>query len=312
MISSLVGNKTRISLVITLALTMALLVTLPAMAGTTTLDITSPVIGEYQINMVTAGADVTFAATNPGLDGVMYHFWVRGHDGNWRMEQYSDSNVCTLTNVKPGTYVADVYCWNEEALAEGQALAEARQVILVDSSVVFTEKSYNDGRITLTAQASNITGDPNYQFWYKDSEGWHCPANFDYSTRNSVSFEATTGQTYEVAVYAKDNDAMRHWKQAAAASGIVKAVVGDVTAKDLNVVIDQLLPGVLNITIPFADAQAKLGATPESTLVLAVQGKAPLELLYNAAVLDGAGGFFKAAVQGYTAAGIETGTVTLK
>ncbi len=239
------------------------------MAATTTLDITSPVIGENQINMVPAGANVTFAAANPGGEGVMYTFWVRGPGGNWKMAQESDKNVYTKTNLNYGTHVVDVYCWN----AENPALAQARQVILVDSSVVFTEKSFKDGKITLTAQATNIAEPVDYQFWYKDSEGWQCAQ--DYSVSNTASFAATAGQTYEIAVYAKDNKAIRHWKQAAAASdtyqvaaGFARITASDVTMKEgiagINFGVKVDFPaGVTNVKITKADG---LSITPAKAI----------------------------------------------
>lgn len=220
---SLVNCKKRFVLVIVLALTMAFLLAPPAMAAErTNLFIASPLIGENQTNMVTAGSNVTFVSAVPNVVGAMYTFWVNGPDG-CSLAQESASNEYTLYNAQPGTYTVDVYIWN----ATNRALAEARQVILVDSSAVFTENSYKDGKITLTAQAENISGDPLYQFWYKDSEGWKCPlepASFDYNTRNTVSFEATAGKTYEVAVYAKDKNADGSWKQAAAASKTILAL----------------------------------------------------------------------------------------
>ena len=93
---------------------------------------------------------------------------------------------------------------------------------------------------------------------------------------------------------------------------VLNPIVTEVTAEALNVIIDTVLPGVINITIPFADAQAKLGATTDVLLVLAVEGKDSLELTYNAAMLDGAGGFFIAAVQGYTDAEIKAAVVGVK
>ncbi len=220
---STANNKKRFALVIALALTMALLMALPAVAAErTTLDITSPVIGADQINMAPVGSSVTFVAAVPNAVGVMYTFWVGGPNG-WNLEQDTASNEYTLENVQPGTYTVDVYIRS----ATNPALAEARQVILVDSNVAFTENIYKDGKITLTALAANFSGDPEYQFWYKDSEGWKCPKepeSFDYNTRNTVSFEATAGQTYEVAVYAKDKNASGSWKQAASASKIIRAL----------------------------------------------------------------------------------------
>ena len=71
----------------------------------------------------------------------------------------------------------------------------------------------------------------------------------------------------------------------------------DVTADDLNVAIDQLVPGAYNVTIKLEDAQAKLdNVTEDSTLILNVPDKDPIELEYVAQ----RDGFFKANVQGYT------------
>ncbi len=223
MISSLFNNKKRFALVVALALTMALLVALPAMAAEETprtdLNITTPAIGTDEINMVTAGTDVTFEAVNPGAEGVMYTFWVYG-PSKWGdvAAQESDSNKFVLENVQPGAYIVDVYCRNEE----GAVLAEGRQALLVDSSVTFTSE-FKDGKITLTAQATNIS-EVEYQFWYKGSGDWTCEQ--DYSTANTASFAATAGQTYDVAVYAKNNNAERHWKHAAAKGDTVKAEAG--------------------------------------------------------------------------------------
>ena len=69
--------------------------------------------------------------------------------------------------------------------------------------------------------------------------------------------------------------------------------VDRITAEELNVDFQDLLPGVFNIIIPFADAEAALGATVESKLVISVSGKANLELEYNA----DRNGFFKGNVQ---------------
>ncbi len=69
-----------------------------------------------------------------------------------------------------------------------------------------------------------------------------------------------------------------------------------VTADDLNVQFVDILPGVFNVIITLADAQAELNVTETSTLVLYVTGKDPLTLEYYA----DRDAFFKPAVQGYT------------
>lgn len=82
-----------------------------------------------------------------------------------------------------------------------------------------------------------------------------------------------------------------------------------VTAADLNVVIDLVLPGVYNVSIAYADAAAGLtGVTTDSVLILDVAGKDPIELTYNS-VRDA---FFASAVQGYDEAEIEGALVTVQ
>ena len=85
-------------------------------------------------------------------------------------------------------------------------------------------------------------------------------------------------------------------------------ISGDVlTAEDLGVIVDDILPGVLNVTIPFATASELLGATEDSVLLLAIDGKAHIELAYNANI----NAFFQAAVQSYTEWEIRTAPVSL-
>ncbi len=85
-------------------------------------------------------------------------------------------------------------------------------------------------------------------------------------------------------------------------------VQDDVTAEDLNVDVVELLPGVFNVDITLADAQAELNVTETSTLVLNVAGKDPLRLEYSA----DRGTFFKPAAQGYSETEIRNALVNVE
>ena len=80
------------------------------------------------------------------------------------------------------------------------------------------------------------------------------------------------------------------------------------TAEELGVEVVLLLPGVFNVTIPYANAEEMLEATEDSSLILEVDGKDSLEFEYA----DDRDGFFKPAVQGYSEEEIKGATVTLK
>ena len=81
-----------------------------------------------------------------------------------------------------------------------------------------------------------------------------------------------------------------------------------IPAEELGVVIDELVPGAFNVAIPFAVAEQELGALKASTLVMAVSGKDPIELTYNA----DRDAFFKGNVQGYSEAEITGSLVSIK
>ena len=69
------------------------------------------------------------------------------------------------------------------------------------------------------------------------------------------------------------------------------------TFEDIGGVVDQIVPGVFNVYVSLADAQANLaGVTTDSIIVLTIPGKDPILLEYNA-FRDA---FFQASVQGYT------------
>ncbi len=69
------------------------------------------------------------------------------------------------------------------------------------------------------------------------------------------------------------------------------------TFADLGGVITQIVPGVYNLEIPFANAEESLeNVTKDSLLVLYIMNKDPIVLSYN----ETRDAFFKAAVQGYT------------
>ncbi len=91
--------------------------------------------------------------------------------------------------------------------------------------------------------------------------------------------------------------------------GASTSVLDPITAQDLNVTTDLLLPGVYNVSIPYNDAEAILpGITTNSKLILNVVGKDSLELEYNS-VRDA---FFKPSVQDYTEPEIKSAIVTVQ
>ncbi len=85
----------------------------------------------------------------------------------------------------------------------------------------------------------------------------------------------------------------------------------EITFEDAGGVVDDFgVPDVFNVYISLADAQDALGAgvTPDSTIILTVPGKAPIELTYFA----DQEAFFQASVQGYTENEINNALISLE
>lgn len=164
------------------------------------LSVTSPAVAQSPGNTVTVSA----AASDKG-GTAEYQFWVHGPDNVWRMVQnYSEKNTYTLTNMTAGSYVVAVYALDQHDVAAGlwQDAYYNDTVINVGSQVSLSmPASITLNSFTMTAAAVGLTR-PVYQFWVEDPHGiWSASGNYGGS-----SFRYTPQQsgTYHVVVYAKD------------------------------------------------------------------------------------------------------------
>lgn len=201
-------NLKRTSILVVLAFTMSLLMAFPAMAAGVGLTLDGQ--GNDVRKTFDVGENVNIATD------VWCDIWVK-QDGQYAWEGVSGPGQdVVLENVEAGAYVVDAIARDIDATA--------RSVFFVDSAVDFTAK-YENGEVTVTAEATNIT-DPYFQFW-KATAGqndWVAFGNPDaegnegyYGTDNTQSFTAEEG-TYEIAVYAKDLNGRSQWQDAVAAS----------------------------------------------------------------------------------------------
>lgn len=197
-------------IMVVLAFVMTLLVPFAALAAE---DVNLTLDGQGKDNRITcaAGADVTIATD------VWCNIWVKENGVySWKGVTGPGQNY-VLENVQPGCYVVDAYA------VDGSAYA--RSVFFVDSKVNVTAE-YADGVVTVTAEATNIAN-PYFQFWKADKElkDWASFGNARedgsegyYGTAATQSFTAEAGKTYEIAVYAKDENGRSQWQDAVAAT----------------------------------------------------------------------------------------------
>lgn len=159
------------------------------------------------------GTSATFTATATDEGGIpKYSFWLHDADG-WRIvQEYSDKNTYTMSNLQPGSYVIVAQALDEKDIAAGNwdKTFFKSFVLNVGSSVTLNAPSSGtvNKPVTLTAAATGLTN-PVYQFWYQDPQGaWH---GSNYTESPEFSFTPTAEGTYTTIVYAKDPYAPADW-----------------------------------------------------------------------------------------------------
>ncbi|AGL03781.1 hypothetical protein [Desulfoscipio gibsoniae] len=186
-------NK-KTSIVLIFAMAYMLLAAAPAFAADDMqLNFVPPFNGQQ---MVQAGSNVTLQAAASNAAG--YGYYVLGADQDWMIVDSGQSGNLTLNDVKPGTYIIDMYPYG---LTVG-----IREMFNVDSSVSLNVTSNADGTCTATANARNL-GCYGSEVWYAfySFDGTNYTLMGDgYSASNTAIIPSGAKQ---VIVYAKDKQA---------------------------------------------------------------------------------------------------------
>lgn len=227
----------RFSVIITLAVAFALMVSASAMAATSITDVNVNLPNFNQ----PVGSDEAITASAVGGENVMYQWWVKGpadQDAKC-LGPWSQDNTFDLSQISgtAGTYEFYLNAADAADYADGNVdpanVCTKYFKVYIGTSVALNKAEISGGNLVVEAAASGFAN-PVYQFWYQlQPDGdWKC-SGYGGGASRTIDLAGATG-TYKVIAYAKDKDAIDGlkytvWSDVQEAGVGAAAVTADVT-----------------------------------------------------------------------------------
>ncbi len=204
-----------------------------------------------------------------------------------------------------GIYALEGYLVLSPDLVNPEGLvAQVNVRVVEDILTVVSVAGINDVTVPFGTAYEEIPFDPSDEVEVVLEDDSTSSVSITYDDESEPQYDELEPGAYEFGYVLMSDD---HIIPENLATGKITVTVKPLLAKDVNVSVVLLVPGVYNVAITFDDIKNKLpDINKECRLILSVSGKADIILEYT----DIQDSFFKPAVQGYTIEEIENAEIS--